>query len=111
MVWADGLLQARTVWWGHAVRACLGGELDIATVPLVDRAVTAVLAGRPDTVCLDLAGLGFCDMTGLHAMRRFTGRIHAAGTALRLVGMHPRLRCTLTLLQGVSPWTPPVLQD
>uniref|UniRef100_UPI003F496AF3 STAS domain-containing protein n=1 Tax=Streptomyces sp. CA-141956 TaxID=3240051 RepID=UPI003F496AF3 len=108
---ADELLQAHTVWWGHTVLLRLDGELDIATAPLVDRTVTAVLAGRPDTVHLDLAGLGFCDMTGLHALRRLTDRIHATGTALHLAGMHPRLHYTLTLLQGLSPWTPPVLQD
>ncbi|MFB7867828.1 STAS domain-containing protein [Streptomyces sp. NPDC056069] len=78
--------------------------------PLVDEAVTAVLEGRSEAVHLDLPGLGFCDMTGLHALRRLTDRIHATGPALQLAGMHPRLHYALTLLKGMSPWTPPVFQ-
>ncbi|MFE5947882.1 STAS domain-containing protein [Streptomyces sp. NPDC056480] len=111
IVRAEELLQAHTVWWGHTVLLRLDGELDIATAPLVDQAVTAALAGHPGVLCLDLTGLSFCDLTGLHTLRRLTGRTHAAGTALHLAGMRPRLRYTLTRLRSQSPWTPPVLQD
>ncbi|MFE5948711.1 STAS domain-containing protein [Streptomyces sp. NPDC056480] len=110
-VQADELLHAHTLWWGEAALLRLDGELDIATAPLVDQAVAAVLARQPEILCLDLAGLVFCDMTGLHALRRLSDRVHAAHTSLHLVGLHPRLRYTLARLRSLSPWTPPVLQN
>ncbi|MDX2565453.1 STAS domain-containing protein [Streptomyces sp. TX20-6-3] len=108
---ADQLLQTHTVWWGRTVLLCLDGELDIATAPLLNRAVTSVLARQPDLLCLDLTALAFCDVTGLHALHRLTGQAGATRTRLHLSGLHPRLRYTLARLETLSPWTPPVLQD
>ncbi|WP_406053504.1 STAS domain-containing protein [Streptomyces sp. NBC_01077] len=107
---ADQLLQAHTVWWGGTVLLRLEGELDIATAPLLDRAVSSALAAGPDLLCLDLTALAFCDVTGLHALRRLTDQTHAAHTRLHLAGLHPRLRYTLDRLKTLSPWNPPVLQ-
>ncbi|WP_353963913.1 STAS domain-containing protein [Streptomyces sp. NBC_00233] len=97
---------------GGTVLLCLEGELDIATAPLLDRAVTSILAAGPDLLCLDLTALAFCDMTGLHALRRLTDQTHAAHTHLHLTGLHPRLRCTLARLKTLSlldPARPPGL--
>ncbi|MFE5548586.1 STAS domain-containing protein [Streptomyces sp. NPDC056534] len=108
---ADQLLQTHTVWWGGTVLLCVEGELDIATAPLLDQTATSVLAAGPELLCLDLTALTFCDMTGLHALRRLTDQTAAAHTRLHLAGLHPRLRYTLTRLKTLSPWTPPVLQN
>ncbi|MFE5548582.1 STAS domain-containing protein [Streptomyces sp. NPDC056534] len=108
---ADQLLQTPTVWWGGTVLLCVEGELDIATAPLLDRAAAPVLAVGPELLCLDLAALVFCDVTGLHALRRLTDQAAAARTRLYVAGLHPRLRSTLARLKTLSPWTPPVLQD
>ncbi|MET8508143.1 STAS domain-containing protein [Streptomyces sp. NPDC004787] len=107
---ADQLLQVHTVWWGDTVLLCLDGELDIATAPLAGQAVTAVLAGQPGVLCLDLTGLVFCDVAGLHALRRLTDQVHATRTRLHLAGLHPRLRYTLARLKTLSPWNPTVPQ-
>ncbi|MFB7867830.1 STAS domain-containing protein [Streptomyces sp. NPDC056069] len=88
----------------------LNGELDLATAPLVDLAVTFALAGQPRAFWLDLTGIVFCDMTGLRVLQRLTERVRAARAPLHLTDLHPNLRHTLTRLETVSPWTPPALQ-
>ncbi|MER7820235.1 STAS domain-containing protein, partial [Streptomyces sp. NPDC096153] len=85
----------------------LTGELDLATAPLVDQAVTTALAGHPRTLRLDLTDLVFCDGTGLRALRRLTNAIHAAHVAFHLTGTHPNLHQTLTRLGAASPWSLP----
>ncbi|MCX5233113.1 STAS domain-containing protein [Streptomyces sp. NBC_00233] len=106
---ADELLQTRTVWCGDTVLLCLTGELDLATTPLVDQAVTTVLAGHPQILCLDLTGLTFCDRTGLHTLQRVSSTVHAAHTSLRLAGLHPSLHRTLHQLNATPPWPRPAL--
>lgn len=108
---ADELLEAHTVWWGHTVLLRLDGELDLATVQIVDRAVSLALAGQPRALCLDLTGLVFCDMTGLRALQRLTHRVGAAHTTLHLTDLHPNLHRTLARLETVVPWAPRVLQE
>ncbi|MER6434686.1 STAS domain-containing protein [Streptomyces sp900105245] len=92
---AEDLLQAHSVWCEGTVLLHLAGELDLATAPLVENAVAACLAGRPRHILLDLADLTFCDGTGLRALRRVTDRVHAAGVALCLTGVHPHLERSL----------------
>ena len=43
----------------------LAGELDIASVPGVRRAVEAAIADHPERVVFDLAGVTFMDSSGL----------------------------------------------
>ncbi|MFF3062379.1 STAS domain-containing protein [Streptomyces sp. NPDC057909] len=106
---ADELLQTHTVWCGDRVLLCLTGELDLATAPLVDRAVATALAGRPRVLSLDLTGLVFCDGTGLRTLRRLADQAHTAHASLHLAGLHPNIHRTLDLLKVVPPWSPPVL--
>ncbi|MFE9139630.1 STAS domain-containing protein [Streptomyces sp. NPDC007355] len=106
---ADELLQTHTLWYRDTVLLGLAGELDLATAPLVHRAVTAALAGHPRTLCLDLAGLTFCDGTGLRALHRLTRQARTARVSLHLTGLNPRLYRTPGLLTAASPWLPPAL--
>ncbi|MFD3537427.1 STAS domain-containing protein [Streptomyces sp. NPDC058664] len=64
--------------------------------PLLDAAAATALATRPRCLYLDLAGLTFCDHTGLRALHRLTHQASAAHVSLRLTGIHPRLHRTLT---------------
>ncbi|MEV6332637.1 STAS domain-containing protein [Streptomyces sp. NPDC051909] len=103
---AEELLRTHTLWCGDVVLLRVQGELDLATAPLLNQAVTALLAGRPRTLCLDLADLVFCDRTGLLALSRLSARAHAARATVRLTGLHPHLHRTLTRYPHASPWDP-----
>lgn len=54
----------------------LDGEMDVATVPLVDAALGAVLRRRPAVLSLDLRRVGFMDVRGAGALA--TAAIRAA---------------------------------
>ncbi|MFD3535993.1 STAS domain-containing protein [Streptomyces sp. NPDC058664] len=109
---AQDLLQTHTLWYRDTVELRLAGELDLATVPLLQQAAATALATRPRHLNLDLAGLTFCDQTGLRALHRLTHQVHAAHIGLRLTGLHPRLHRTLTQQRTPpSPRTPPVLRS
>ncbi len=83
---AEQLLLTPSVWCGDTVLLKLIGELDLATAPLVDRAVSACLAGRPRRLRLDLTGLTLCDK-GLQALQRLTDAARTADAVLCLAGV------------------------
>lgn len=75
----------------------LAGELDLATADQVDEAVRRQLdAGRPRLLA-HLAGLDFCDSSGLAAFVRASRRCADAGGWLRLAGQHGRVARVLAL--------------
>ncbi|WP_435280056.1 STAS domain-containing protein [Streptomyces sp. 1222.5] len=96
-------------WLGDTVLLRLAGELDVATAPLVEKAVVTCLVGHPPCIHLDLTGLTFCDGTGLRSLQRFTDAAQAADVAVCLTGIHPNLQRTLTHFKNASPWSPPML--
>ncbi|WP_328469639.1 STAS domain-containing protein [Actinoplanes sp. NBC_00393] len=54
---------------GGVVRLQIRGELDIAQADRITEQVTRVLTGpAPEQLVLDLAGLTFCDSTGIDAL-------------------------------------------
>ncbi|MFE9366755.1 STAS domain-containing protein [Streptomyces sp. NPDC006978] len=75
----------------------LVGELDVATVPQLDLAVAQCLRTGRHTIDLDLAGLTFCDCTGLGALLDATWMTAAAAGRLRLENLCPMLVRLLTL--------------
>lgn len=50
------------------VRLYLSGELDMATVPELERSLMAAEAVGPETIVLDAADLSFIDSTGLRGV-------------------------------------------
>lgn len=98
----DDILHVRTVLLQGTALVSLDGELDLATAPLVTRAVTRILAERPDRLDVDVAGLAFCDVVGLRALSqaRRAARLHGAG--FHLVGIHSRLHRILALLHATD---------
>lgn len=89
---------------GSGWRIVARGELDIATVPSLERDLLAAEQTDADTIVLDLSGLSFIDSTGLKllldANDRSNGadrlRIIAAGSPtlerlLDIVGLRERL--------------------
>ncbi|MFE9500871.1 STAS domain-containing protein, partial [Streptomyces collinus] len=59
-------------------------------------ALTACLDEPTHTLLLDLTGITFCDNTGLHTLNHLTHTLHHAHITLRLTGISPHLKRTLT---------------
>jgi anti-sigma B factor antagonist len=67
-----------------SARLSLSGELDLATVARVERAVDAALADGARTLVLDLGGLSFVDSSGLRLFIVLNQRAGAEGWKLSL---------------------------
>jgi anti-anti-sigma factor len=63
----------------------LDGELDLASVPLLQREVQNATLDDPGTVVLDLSGLEFIDSTGLRAILTLEQSCTERGAAFALV--------------------------
>ena len=61
------------------------GEVDIATAPLLGRALEAGLAGGRPTVVVDLRRISFVDCTGIGLLAAARCRARDQGTRLRIV--------------------------
>lgn len=70
---------------GKAVVMTLRGELDIATVPRLEEAVSAALADAPGELTIDLRPLGFLDSSGLRQFILLADRAQAEGWRLSLI--------------------------
>jgi len=81
-----------------AVVLTVGGELDIVTGEQLDRRLSGLAAAGHSRVLVDATGLTFCDAYGVRALTRARVRARTQGGWLRLVGVRPRVRRTLTLL-------------
>ena len=61
------------------------GEVDIATAPLLGRALEAGLAGGRPTVVVDLRQISFVDCTGIGLLTAARSRAGDQGTRLRIL--------------------------
>lgn len=78
----------------------VAGELDLATVKTFREVVTGRLDGSADVV-LDVAGLAFCDSTGLGAIVGLHRAAKEAGVRLVLAAPRQRL-ASLLQISGVD---------
>jgi anti-sigma B factor antagonist len=67
------------------------GELDIATAEQAYTYISDVIDCWPAPVSVDLAGLTFCDASGLGALARVARHAREAGRPLRLISARPSL--------------------
>ena len=74
------------------ISIALGGELDMATVPMLAEQLTAVERDGAKVIMLDLRGLRFVDSSGLHEFVRAHKRSLLNGHRLVLVGANPSAR-------------------
>lgn len=93
--------QAFTTWIdsrNDVTSIALGGELDMATVPMLAEQLTAVEQDGPKVIMLDLRGLRFIDSSGLHEFVRAHRRSLLNGHRLVFVGANPSARrlCEIT---------------
>ena len=61
------------------------GEVDIATAPLLGRALEAGLAGGRPTVVVDMRQISFVDCTGIGLLTAARCRAREQGTRLRIL--------------------------
>lgn len=76
----------------HVVIA-VHGEIDLYTVPRLQRELTAALeAGGPVRLIVDLSGVEFCDSTGVNALLAAHRRAREVGGDLELAAPRPSVR-------------------
>lgn len=68
---------------GHALRLRLTGELDLATVPVLEDRLTRLQA-TSSAVRLDLSELDFIDSTGIDLLVRIAGAARTNGWQLQI---------------------------
>jgi anti-sigma B factor antagonist len=83
----------------------VAGELDIATAEQAYSYIREVIDGWSDPVRLDVAGLTFCDASGLGVLARLAGHARQAGRQFRLSSPRPSLIkiMRITGLDGTFP--------
>jgi anti-anti-sigma factor len=79
------LLQLETEDANGYVRLALRGELDIASAPRVEEALTRIEAAAPGLILIDLRGLEFMDSTGLRTVVSADARAREQGRRLAVV--------------------------
>lgn len=75
-------------------RVFVDGELDLRTAPLL----AAALSDAARSICIDVSGVEFCDVTGINVILEADQRVSAAGHRLLLIGVPPQLRHLLRVL-------------
>jgi anti-sigma B factor antagonist len=83
-------LSCRTEEDGSQV-VSVTGELDIATAEQAYAYISDVIDGWPAPVSVDLAGVTFCDASGLGALARVARHARQAGQPLKLISARPSL--------------------
>ncbi len=68
------------------------GDADIATADQLRQALLEAVAGHPEAVIVDVAGLEFCDLFGLDALHAGLNAAQTAGVVMTLRGMSGQLR-------------------
>ena len=84
------------------VTLTLGGEIDIASAPALERELGEAESSRPSRIVLDLAALDFIDSTGIHLLIHAQRRADAEGRRLVLTHV-PAHAQRLFRLTGISP--------
>ena len=74
------------------------GELDIATVELLERALLEVERADSARIVLDLSGLSFIDSTGLRLLLDVNERCGGAADRLRVIAGSPAVERLLDIV-------------
>jgi anti-sigma B factor antagonist len=82
---------------GGATVLALGGELDLASSPMLEAELKRVGAQNPELLIVDLRELAFMDSTGLSALVRAYHRAREAGGRFGLVNGPPQIQRLLSL--------------
>jgi anti-sigma B factor antagonist len=85
-------LTARIDTRNGVTSVALSGELDMATVPILNDQLTALEQDGSEAIVLDLRDLGFIDSSGLQAIVQAHTRYQQNGHRFLLVGASPIAR-------------------
>jgi anti-sigma B factor antagonist len=85
-------LTARSASQNGVANIELTGELDLATVPVLEGHLAPFENDGVAAIVLDLRSLIFTDTTGIHAFLRARDRIATSGRQLVVVGATPPVR-------------------
>jgi stage II sporulation protein AA (anti-sigma F factor antagonist) len=78
------IFEASLVFEANCVQLALRGELDLASVPALERELERAEAAWPPLLLLDLAGVTFLDGAGMTALLAAARRAARRGTHLRV---------------------------
>jgi anti-anti-sigma factor len=81
------------------------GELDVATAPRLRAGVAAVVLRPGQLLVVDLAGVTFCDSSGISALIAARNVAEAAGAGVALAAVPARLSRTFALI-GLADFFP-----
>ncbi|MEU4521514.1 STAS domain-containing protein [Amycolatopsis sp. NPDC024027] len=81
------------------------GELDVATAPRLRAEVAALVLKPGQVLVVDLAGVTFCDSSGISALIAARNVAEAAGAAVALAALPARLSRTFGLI-GLADFFP-----
>jgi len=82
---------------GDEIRIHVAGELDVASLDVLGKALDDALEAGLCDVEVELSNMSFCDSTGLCLLLTAQHRLQAAGRALRLVNPTPGMLRLLEL--------------
>jgi anti-sigma B factor antagonist len=95
----DDYLRIRRAPNGEAEILHVGGELDIGSAPILERALAAEASiARNGVIYIDLRGLSFIDSTGARTMWNMHQTAEAHGQRLIYASAGPQVRQVLGLL-------------
>jgi anti-anti-sigma factor len=78
----------------------LTGEIDLSNEHTVRAAVELCLRRAPHRLCVDLSGLTFCGVAGVHALRWALRRARAGNSEFQIVGASAWLRRLFDLAEA-----------
>jgi anti-sigma B factor antagonist len=79
----------------NELRYELNGEIDLATVPELARALERIVDEPSGDVVLDGAGLAFIDSSGIRELVNARRELSAAGRRMRILNLHGPAATTL----------------
>ena len=86
---------------GSVLRIRMSGELDLASVDLVD-ALFDLSTDGVDSIVLDLGALTFCDGTGVNALVGLRDFHQSQGRQVWFVDVLPHVRRVIALTEGAT---------
>lgn len=93
---------------GGAVELAVDGEIDMATADDLEAALLAAVTSPGVTgVVVDVAGVTFCDSSGLAVLDRAHAAASRKGVRLRLVNARPAVRQVLMVVDMWEALTQP----
>ena len=85
------LFEVTRVRDGEGARLALRGELDMYSVPLLERELQRVVRAKPARIVLDLEGLVFTDVAGLRSILDAARRARGYGGSIVIANPVPHI--------------------